>query len=191
MKLQPPFCTLQRYITAGTGPKLKKLPWDARRKGWELGCASCLISPVHILFKCWDLIELVTPLQQQHHQLVYQRPICKLKASPCFSSTTDIKQPYPKITSQVRQLAEKLPGLGGEQCTKQVSGTHCALISLLYSWLRAQNEPDTAPQSSFVSLIKWPAQCWLMSVPIPPSPHAPLSQSCSIFTILLLQLLWT
>lgn len=38
------------------------LPWDARRKGWELGCASCLILPVHILFKCWDLIELVTPL---------------------------------------------------------------------------------------------------------------------------------
>lgn len=125
---------------------------SSRRKGWELGCASCLLSPVHILFKRWDLIELVTPLQQQHHQLVYQRAICKLKGSPCFSSTCDIQQPNPKITSQVRQLEEKLLDLGGEQCTKQVSGTHCALISLLYSWLRAQNEPDTAPQSSSVSL---------------------------------------
>lgn len=34
-----------------TTEKAPGLPWDARRKGWELGCASCPISPVHIIFK--------------------------------------------------------------------------------------------------------------------------------------------
>lgn len=145
LKVQSPFCTLQRCVTAGTGPQLKRflgcpgMPGCSQQKGWELGWAFCPISPVHIIFKCWDLIKLVTPMQQQHHQLVYQWPICKLENSPCLSNTSDFQKPKPKLPSQIRQVAQKQPHLAeGQQCTKQVSGTHSALAHLHYSWLREQ-----------------------------------------------------
>lgn len=70
LKVQFPFRTFQRRDAAGTGPQVKRLPGCpgvpgcSQWKGWELGWASCPISPVHVIFKCWDLIELVTPLQQ-------------------------------------------------------------------------------------------------------------------------------
>lgn len=121
LKVQSPFCTLQRCVAAGTGRQLTRLlgcpglPGCSQQKGWELGWAPCPISPVHVIFKCWDLIKLVTPLQQQHHQLVYQRPICKLKNSPCFSNNSDFQQPKPKLTSQIRRLSQKQPDLAQEK----------------------------------------------------------------------------
>ena len=148
LKLQSPFCTLQRCVAARTGPQLKRLlccpglPGCSQQKGCELGWASCPISPVHVISKAWDLVELVTPLQQQHHQLVYQRPICKLKNSPCFSNTSDFQQ-LKKQTNQPERtrLAQKQPDLAGaEQCTEQAPGTHSALAHLLHRWLREQCE---------------------------------------------------